>query len=138
VCSDATSAGDSIAHFRKRTADPGNLVKFPVFARRGDFGMHLVQLFIPAALQATIDVEDVIAIVQREMTERYGGVTAYLNSPAKGLWSNGGNAEEDDVIVIEVMVDNLDRTWWHQYRRKLEQLLKQDELLVRALPVETL
>ncbi|WP_259667561.1 hypothetical protein [Rhizobium lentis] len=40
--------------------------------------------------------------------------------------------------MIEVMVDSLDRVWWRQYRRELEQLLGQDELLVRALPVETL
>ncbi|AHG49247.1 hypothetical protein RLEG12_09900 (plasmid) [Rhizobium leguminosarum bv. trifolii CB782] len=100
--------------------------------------MHLVQMFIPAASQVGIDAEELIATVQHEMTERYGGATAYLNSPAEGLWSNGAREEEDVVVVIEVMVDDLDRTWWHQYRRKLEQLLKQKELLVRALPVETL
>jgi len=99
--------------------------------------MHLVQLFIPVASQA-VDVQDIIVAIQREMTERFGGATAYLNSPAKGLWSNGRSAEEDDVVVIEVMVDNLDRTWWHQQRRKLEQRLGQEELLVRALPAETL
>ncbi|XKM42999.1 hypothetical protein A4U53_034920 (plasmid) [Rhizobium ruizarguesonis] len=100
--------------------------------------MHLIQVFIPAAPQAAIDVEDVIATVQREMTERHGGATTYLNPPAKGLWSNGEGAEEDDVIVIEVKVDTLDKAWWHQYRRNLEPLLRQDELLVRALPVEML
>lgn len=100
--------------------------------------MHLVQLFIPVAPQAAIDFQNTVAIVQREMTERFGGATAYLNSPAKGLWSNGGNAEEDQIVVIEVMTDDLDRTWWHQYRRKLEQELDQDELLVRTLLVERL
>ncbi|MBY3583776.1 hypothetical protein HJA77_21740 [Rhizobium bangladeshense] len=100
--------------------------------------MHLIQLFIPAAPQAAIDIEDIIATIQREMTERHGGVTAYLNSPAKGLWSNDEGTEVDTVIVIEVMVGSLDRVWWRQYRRELEQLLAQDELLVRALPVETL
>ncbi|WP_259667562.1 hypothetical protein [Rhizobium lentis] len=48
--------------------------------------MHLIQLFIPSAPQTTIDIGDVIATIQREMTERHGGMTAYLNSPAKGLW----------------------------------------------------
>jgi hypothetical protein len=36
------------------------------------------------------------------------------------------------------MVDTLDRAWWRRYRRDLEQLLRQDELLVRAIPVEAL
>ncbi|MCV9943915.1 MULTISPECIES: hypothetical protein [Rhizobium] len=100
--------------------------------------MHLIQLFIPAAPQAAIDIEDIIAMIQREMTERHGGATSYLNSPAKGFWSTSEGTEEDTVIVIEVMVNSLDRAWWRQYRRKLEQLLGQEELLVRALPVETL
>ncbi|ANK90618.1 hypothetical protein AMK01_CH01110 [Rhizobium sp. N6212] len=100
--------------------------------------MHLIQLFIPAAPRAAIDIEGIIAAIQREMTERHRGVTAYLNSPARGLWSNDEGTEEDTVIVIEVMVGSLDRVWWRQYRRELEQLLGQDELLVRALPVETL
>jgi len=100
--------------------------------------MHLVQMFIPTAPRVEIGVEDLLATIQREMTERFGGTTAYLNSPAEGFWSDGAKEEEDDVIVIEVMVDDLDRTWWHEYRRTLEQLLKQKELLVRALPVERL
>jgi hypothetical protein len=95
-------------------------------------------MFIPATSQAGIDVADLIDAIQREMTERFGGATAYVNSPAEGLWSNGAKQEEDKIIVIEVMVDDLDRTWWHEYRRTLEKLLKQEELLVRALPVETL
>ncbi|WP_244920042.1 hypothetical protein [Rhizobium etli] len=119
--------------------EPGrNLVRPAKFAKRGEFHVHLIQLFIPAAPRAAIDIEDIIAAIQREMTERHGGVTAYLNSPAKGLWSNDEGTEEDTVIVIEVMVGSLDRVWWRQYLRELEQLLGQDELLVRALPVETL
>lgn len=106
--------------------------------RRGEFDMHLVQLFIPATPRASIDFEDFVASVQREMTERFGGATAYLSSPAKGLWSKDRNIEEDEIVVIEVMTDDLDRNWWHQYRRKLEHMLNQDELLVRALPVEKL
>jgi hypothetical protein len=100
--------------------------------------MHLVQLFVPAASQVDVDVEDVVARLQNEMTKRYGGATAYINSPARGLWSSGGKPEEDMIIVVEVMVDDLDRDWWNQYRRELEHLLRQDELLVRALPVERL
>lgn len=115
-----------------------DIIKAPMFAGGGDVNMHLVQLFVPAASQVDVDVEDVVARVQNEMTKRYGGATAYINSPARGLWSNGGKPEEDEIIVIEVMVDDLDRDWWDQYRRELEHLLRQDELLVRALPVERL
>jgi hypothetical protein len=141
------SAGNHVAlplaaarasRFRKTPAEPAELRQIFDARRGGEPDMHLIQVFIPAAPQVPIDVEDVIATIQREMTERHGGATAYLNSPAKGLWSNGEGAEEDDVIVIEVMVDTLDKAWWHQYRRNLEQLLRQDALLVRALPVEVL
>jgi hypothetical protein len=36
------------------------------------------------------------------------------------------------------MVDALDRTWWKDYRRELEQLFRQDEIVLRAQPCEPL
>lgn len=100
--------------------------------------MHLVQLFIPVGSGSTADSEQVITRVQDELTARYGGATAYVNSPAKGLWSKGGDAEQDRVVIVEVMVEVLDRQWWHGYREQLRKLLGQEELLIRCLPTEKL
>jgi hypothetical protein len=100
--------------------------------------MHLVQLFVPVGSEEAAQSEQIITDVQRELTARYGGATAYVNSPANGLWSKGGQAEQDRVVVIEVMVDAVDKSWWQKYREQLQKLLSQKELLIRVLPMEKL
>jgi hypothetical protein len=44
----------------------------------------------------------------------------------------------DDVVIFEVMTDQLDRPWWVQYRRDLEQRFRQIELVIRASSIERL
>jgi hypothetical protein len=44
----------------------------------------------------------------------------------------------DEVIIFEVMVESLNRTWWRQYRNVLEKRFKQKEVLIRALAMEKL
>ena len=57
--------------------------------------------------------------VTRELTDRFGGVTAYTRSPAEGRWQSGTSEHHDDVLVVEVMVEKLDPTWWSKFRQKL-------------------
>ena len=102
--------------------------------------MHLVQLFLPlrdnggAAFDRALFDE-----VRATLAERFGGSTAFVRSPASGLWEDDdGELERDDVVLLEVMADTLDRAWWHDYRRTLEQRFRQEAILVRALPAETL
>lgn len=102
--------------------------------------MYLVQLLLPlydnhghrfpsARLREVVD----------ELTDRYGGVTAYLRSPAEGSWrEGGGGVDKDEVVMFEVMVDHLDRDWWSRYRGALESRFSQDELVVRATAMERL
>ena len=91
--------------------------------------MHLVQLLLPR-----FDRQ-----LARELTERFGGVTAYARAPAKGEWKPAsGETVQDDIVVYEVMVERLDRAWWRGYRENLEQRLGEEELVVRALPMERL
>jgi hypothetical protein len=90
--------------------------------------MHLVQLLLPL-----VDERAVFDEVMHELTERFGGVTAYTRAPASGRWKNpSAGTERDDIIVVEVMVQDLDKPWWDGYRRALEQRLGQKELVVRA------
>jgi hypothetical protein len=77
--------------------------------------------------------------VATELTERFGGMTAYANSPARGLWEDGaGHAERDDIIVHEVMTESLDEAWWAAYRSALEARFRQDQVVVRALRMQRL
>jgi hypothetical protein len=96
--------------------------------------MHLVQLLLPI-----VGEREVFDEVMHELTERYGGVTAYTRAPAAGRWKNrSASTEHDDIVVIEVMVEELDKRWWARYRKKLEKRLRQKELVVRAHRIESL
>jgi hypothetical protein len=78
--------------------------------------------------------EPPFAATRAELLERFGGVTAYQRSPARGLWMSGnGEVARDDVVVFEVMAPDLDRDWWSAYRRTLEARFRQDTMVIRAL-----
>jgi hypothetical protein len=102
--------------------------------------MHLVQLLLPLYDN---DGEPLprarFAQVRQELTDRFGGVTAYLRSPARGVWrDHEGDVAHDDVVIHEVMVESLDRAWWAQYRERLRADFGQEELVIRTHPIERL
>ena len=102
--------------------------------------MYLVQLLLPiydnegqAFGKAMFDR------VRDEMTERFGGVTAYRRSPAEGLWKEDeGKVARDDVVIYEVMTGELDRAGWKRYAQELAARFRQEEMMVRAISVERL
>ena len=102
--------------------------------------MHLVQLLLPVYDNAGRPFPAAhYAAVRDELTERFGGLTAYTRAPAEGLWSDGARPPtRDDIVVYEVMVEALDRAWWEDFRASLERRFSQQELVVRAQPVERL
>jgi hypothetical protein len=102
--------------------------------------MHLVQILLPlhdakgrgfpkAKYEAVAD----------QLTELFGGVTAFTRTPAEGQWKPGGHpASEDDIVVVEVMVKTLDAKWWAKYRKTLERGFKQESIVVRAQDIQLL
>jgi len=74
--------------------------------------------------------------VQGELTAKFGGVTAFLNAPAKGRWRSNRRVIHDDIVVIEVMLTRLNRVWWRKYKQDLEHRFKQKSIVMRALPME--
>jgi len=97
--------------------------------------LHLVQLLLPiydndkrAFPRAYFD------LVRLELTQQFGGVTAFVRSPAVGFWKdNDEDITGDDVIMFEVLTDQLDQGWWKSYRQKLEKTFRQETILVRAI-----
>lgn len=101
--------------------------------------MHLVQILLPLADNDGQPFPHALfAAVRAELADRYGGITVYRRAPAEGLWCDDGQATRDDVAIYEVMVEALDRNWWADYRAGLEVRFRQDEVVVRAVPVERL
>lgn len=97
--------------------------------------LHLVEILLPLTKTLTREKLDSI---RTELTNRFGGVTLHSNAPAEGLWSDNGNIERDCIVVAEVMTETLDRTWWTQFRKRLEHQLAEDEIVVRATQIEQL
>jgi hypothetical protein len=102
--------------------------------------MHLVQILLPLRdNEGTPFPRADFDRVTGELTDRFGGVTSFLRAPASGAWrEDDGDVAHDDIAVVEVMDDALDRAWWSRYRADLEHRFRQDEVVVRAARVERL
>ena len=96
--------------------------------------MYLVQVLLPLKSKLS---DERISQTREELVELYEGVTAYVRSPAKGAWIGpDGQEEQDDVIMVEVLVDALDRDWWRQYREQLATRFGEEQIHIRFLPAE--
>ena len=102
--------------------------------------MHLVQILLPVYGNDGAEVlRDSYAGIRDELVARFGGVTAFLQSPAEGLWKKGDRpAGRDDIVMVEVMLETVDRKWWEEYRKRLQNLLRQDSIVIRAILIEHL
>ena len=103
--------------------------------------MHLVQILLPLYdNQQDPQPHDEFRRVRRELTERFGGLTAHTRAPATGLWkpSASENATRDDIVIYEVMAEYVDAGWWKAYRSQLEARFRQDQVVIRAITVDVL
>ena len=102
--------------------------------------MHLIQLFLPLRDNAgTAFAKADFDAVRAELTERFGGVTAFIRAPAAGAWEDDrGRVQCDELLLFEVMADTVDRAWWTAYREELQRRFRQEEVLARATPAERL
>jgi hypothetical protein len=99
----------------------------------------LVEILLPLAHNDGRHIgDDVLNEIRRELVDRFGGITAFMPSPAEGLWASEAGASRDDIVVLEVMARGLDRRWWKAWRKRVEALLHQKEIVVRATQIERL
>jgi hypothetical protein len=101
--------------------------------------MVLIQMLLPTNRPAVAEAPDTMAALaetRRELTDKFDGLTAYLRSPAKGHWTSpDGHTEQDDVVMVEVVTDNFDRSWWRAYALVLTDRFQQDEIHIRAMGI---
>jgi hypothetical protein len=45
---------------------------------------------------------------------------------------------KDDIIIYEVLAEALDRGWWGDYKEKLEDIFRQQEILIRCWEAQVL
>ena len=68
------------------------------------------------------------AEVRRTLTKQFGGCTAFTRAPAEGVFREDGKDVHDDIIILEVMAETLDRKQWGLYRTHLEREFAQEEI----------
>ena len=102
--------------------------------------MHLVQVLLPVYdNEGQLLPAGLHHTVRDELTERFGGLTAYTRAPAEGLWKeSAARTSRDDIVVYEVMTARLDADWWSNYRRELEDRFRQQQVVVRAQSIRVL
>jgi hypothetical protein len=101
--------------------------------------MHLIQILLPLYDNDGHHFgEELFGKVRHELTERFGGLTAFTSAPAQGLWKDEGQTKRDDIVVFEVMAKKLDADWWRGYRKKLEKDFRQDTIVIRAQEISVL
>jgi hypothetical protein len=102
--------------------------------------MHLIQILLPLYDNGGKPFpQSEYVRVRDELTERFGGITAYVRSPAEGVWRETPTMTvRDDIVIFEVMTEHLDREWWRACRERLAARFRQDMLIVRASGIELL
>jgi hypothetical protein len=78
------------------------------------------------------------ASLREQLVERFGGLTAFSRNPAEGIWEENGERSRDEIVIFEVMAEALDRHWWAELRRTLENRFRQDEIVIRSREIERL
>lgn len=102
--------------------------------------MHLVEIFLPQRDNEGQEFcPDLFTQVREELLERFGGMTAFTRVPVEGLWNTPQAGRSHDAIVIyEVMVQQLDRSWWEGYKADLERRFAQEEMVIRVSKIDVI
>jgi hypothetical protein len=100
---------------------------------------NVIEIFLPLDTRSgrSLDLELIEGFV-RNLAHRFGGATAFTRQPADGLWKRPTTIKTDRIIVVEVLVEEVDEVWWHDYRRGLQKEFEQDLILIRVTPCRLL
>ncbi|HWF19034.1 MAG TPA: hypothetical protein VG754_07180 [Verrucomicrobiae bacterium] len=101
--------------------------------------MHLIQILLPVYdNHGKAFPREHYERVKAELSARFSGLTAYVHSPAEGIWTKGKATQREDIVVFEVMAPKVDRKWWRHYRADLEQRFRQETVVIRRQSITLL
>jgi hypothetical protein len=100
--------------------------------------VYLIQILLPRTVGDEPLHANAFGQTRAELVDAFDGVTAYLRSPAQGVWTApGGRVEREEMVMVEVFVESFDRGWWRDYAEKLARRFRQEKIHIRALNAET-
>ena len=92
--------------------------------------MNIVEIFLP--LKNGVKAQGTYNALRHQLTEKFGGLTAFNRAPAEGLWANDQDVEKDEIVIIEVMTDQIDHAWWAGLREEIQKSLGEKEIVIRC------
>jgi hypothetical protein len=94
----------------------------------------LIQILIPVYdNKGKIFPETYHSAVSKELLQKFKGLTAFVRSPATGLWKpKFKKTIRDDLILYEVIASKIERKWWKNYSQILKDRFSQNEILIRT------
>lgn len=100
--------------------------------------MHLFQILLPLAdNEGAPFPPGLYRDLAAELTERFGGLTAFTQAPAQGRWkTEDQQVASDDIVIFEVMSEAFDRPYWRTLRARLERDFRQERVIIRMQPLE--
>ena len=101
--------------------------------------MVLIQILLPVSAPSRDRnaMQKAFTLTREELVTAFGGVTAYSQSPAEGIWTAPeGSEQKDRMVMVEVVTSTLDHAWWQPYSKRLAERFAQDVIHIRALAVE--
>ncbi|MDB6121733.1 MAG: hypothetical protein JWQ71_726 [Pedosphaera sp.] len=102
--------------------------------------MKLIQILLPLEdNEGKKFPSEFFANLNKSLVEKFGGLTAHLQSPATGLWATPDeDIAHDQIIIFEIMTEELDKAWWRNLRKELETQLRQRLIIIRVHTVENI
>ncbi|MDB5258017.1 MAG: hypothetical protein JWM14_2712 [Chitinophagaceae bacterium] len=101
--------------------------------------MQLIQILLPLYDQDGKPFHGLLYDrVKKELTQTFGGLTAYTRSPASGTWKDGGKIVKEDIYVYEVMTSEINKEFWKVFKSKWQKIFQQEELIIRTLDITLL
>ncbi|KQU72450.1 hypothetical protein ASC75_23680 [Aminobacter sp. DSM 101952] len=98
--------------------------------------MYLVQILLPSADNSGVRFpHKQFEQLKRELADEFGGVTAFIQNPAEGLWREAAGESHDEVVLFEVMTHAIDVEVWKRRRTDLEGRFRQDQVVIRHLSI---
>lgn len=96
--------------------------------------MYLIQFFLPLYdTNGEQFTKQKFVKVQKLLTDKFGGITSYVRSPAAGFWKDASDhVVKDDVILFEVVTDQIERDYWKDLKTFLLEEFQQEEILLRG------
>ncbi len=97
--------------------------------------MQLIQIFLPLYDNNKQRFDrSLYDDLRTQLKDQFGGVTFYRYTPAEGVWKDEtGKTNFDELIIAEVMIANINKEWWQQFKKLLEEIFKQEEILIRSI-----